>query len=166
MPKPRSNSSPLPLPSREPLFELDEAAFAVPERVLLGPLSFTLPGQTVIGLIGHNGSGKSTLVKLLARQQSPSSGTIRFAGSALSGWRDRAFARKVAYLKGSGVEATRSGVAARRAAKRRRGVTPNRRELYTEQNLPESEPDEEANPCRCTRSCRPRESSSTPSRGT
>jgi ABC-type bacteriocin/lantibiotic exporter with double-glycine peptidase domain len=64
--------------AREPLFELDAVTFAIAERVLLEPLTLNLPARRVVGLIGHNGSGKSTLVKLLARQQPVSTGTIRF----------------------------------------------------------------------------------------
>jgi iron complex transport system ATP-binding protein len=82
----------------EPLFDLAAVTFALPERVLLEPLTLTLPARRVVGLIGHNGSGKSTLVKLLARQQPASGGTIRFEGKALKDWGDRPFARKVAYL--------------------------------------------------------------------
>jgi len=80
------------------LFELDGVTFSVPGRVLLEPLTLSLPTRRVIGLIGHNGSGKSTLLKLLARQQSPSAGTIRFEGKMLEAWNGRALARKVAYL--------------------------------------------------------------------
>jgi iron complex transport system ATP-binding protein len=81
-----------------PLFGLDAVSFSIPGRVLLEPLTLDLPARKVVGLIGHNGSGKSTLVKLLARQQPASSGTIRFEGRALKDWGDRPFARKVAYL--------------------------------------------------------------------
>jgi len=49
-------------------------------------------------VVGHNGSGKSTLLKLLARQQNPSGGHIRFEGKPIEGWRSRAFARRLAYL--------------------------------------------------------------------
>ncbi len=80
------------------LFELDGVSFSVPGRVLLEPLTLSLPTRQVIGLIGHNGSGKSTLLKLLARQQAPTAGTIRFEGTALDAWSSRGFARKVAYL--------------------------------------------------------------------
>jgi iron complex transport system ATP-binding protein len=80
------------------LFELDQASFSVGDRALLKPLTLTLPTRNVIGLIGHNGSGKSTLIKLLARQQAPSGGNITFGGRRLEEWRDRPFARKVAYL--------------------------------------------------------------------
>jgi iron complex transport system ATP-binding protein len=84
--------------SSEPLFALDRVSFAVHERVLIEPLTITLPARKVVGLIGHNGSGKSTLIKLLARQQPISSGSIRFGGRPLNDWDGRTFARKVAYL--------------------------------------------------------------------
>jgi iron-chelate-transporting ATPase len=80
------------------LFELDGLGFAVEDRVLLHPLSLALPAGRMIGLIGHNGSGKSTLLKLLARQLTPSAGTVRFAGTTLADWPARGFARKVGYL--------------------------------------------------------------------
>jgi len=80
------------------MFELSQAAFAVAGRALLQPLDLTLAPHRVTGLIGHNGSGKSTLLKLLARQQAPSTGTVRFEGRPLRDWADRAFARRVAYL--------------------------------------------------------------------
>jgi iron complex transport system ATP-binding protein len=82
----------------EALFALDAVSFSIPGRVLLEPLTLTLPARRVVGLIGHNGSGKSTLVKILARQQPASSGTVHFEGKALGDWGDRPFARKVAYL--------------------------------------------------------------------
>ncbi len=86
------------LPAESSLFQLNEVSFAVPGRTLLEPLTLSLPGQHVIGLIGHNGSGKSTLIKLLGRQHPASGGTISFEGRPLSEWGDRPFARKVAYL--------------------------------------------------------------------
>ena len=82
----------------ESMYSLEEISFSIGDRVLLHPLSLELPKHRVCGLIGHNGSGKSTLLKLLARQQAPGSGTVRFAGKPLDDWEGRAFARKVAYL--------------------------------------------------------------------
>jgi iron complex transport system ATP-binding protein len=90
-----SNSNPA---AEASLFELTEVSFAIPVRTLLHPLTLSLPGRRVIGLIGHNGSGKSTLIKLLARQQPASGGAITFEGKALSDWGERPFARRVAYL--------------------------------------------------------------------
>ena len=81
-----------------PLFALEGVGFSITDRVLLEPLSLDLGAGKVIGILGHNGSGKSTLVKLLARQQRPSRGTLRFAGRPIESWDSRAFARKVAYL--------------------------------------------------------------------
>ncbi len=49
-------------------------------------------------LIGRNGSGKSTLLKLLARQETPTNGTLRFGDAALPSFGARAFAREVAFL--------------------------------------------------------------------
>lgn len=80
------------------LFALKAVSFAIAERVLLEPLTMTLPARRMVGLIGHNGSGKSTLLKILARQQPASGGVVQFEGKALDGWNDQAFARKVAYL--------------------------------------------------------------------
>ncbi|WP_250517856.1 ATP-binding cassette domain-containing protein [Caballeronia sp. INDeC2] len=80
------------------IYQIDDASFSLGARMLLHPLRLTLPARRVCGLIGHNGSGKSTLLKLLARQQTPTSGEIRFAGKPLADWENRALARKVAYL--------------------------------------------------------------------
>lgn len=82
----------------EAVYSLDRVTFSVPGRVLLQPLSLTIPAGRVIGLIGHNGSGKSTLIKLLGRQQAPSAGRLLFKGDPIEHLGDRAFAREVAYL--------------------------------------------------------------------
>ncbi|HEY0294515.1 MAG TPA: ATP-binding cassette domain-containing protein [Bordetella sp.] len=81
-----------------PLYEIDGVSFEIDARVLLQPLTLTLHAGRMIALIGHNGSGKSTLLKLLARQQPPTRGTLRFAGTGLGAWPAREFARRVAYL--------------------------------------------------------------------
>ncbi|NNG65253.1 ATP-binding cassette domain-containing protein, partial [Pseudomonas fragi] len=65
------------------MFELQAVSFDIPERTLLYPLDLTLPHGQIIGLIGHNGSGKSTLIKLLARQQVASQGTVKLDGVPL-----------------------------------------------------------------------------------
>lgn len=80
------------------LFALEQVSFSVGGRTILEPLTTTIPAKRVVGLIGHNGSGKSTLVKILARQQPASTGTVRFAGVPLPEWGARPFARRLAYL--------------------------------------------------------------------
>ncbi|MEN2990456.1 ATP-binding cassette domain-containing protein [Tistrella sp. BH-R2-4] len=79
-------------------FEAEGLGVAVGGRVLLADVDLDVAGGRVLGLIGHNGSGKSTLLRLLARQITPTAGTVRLEGRALSAWGDRAFGRKVAYL--------------------------------------------------------------------
>ena len=79
-------------------FELDAVSFEADGRTILAPLTLSFPHGEVIGLVGQNGSGKSTLLKMLARQNSPTSGTLRFEGRPLGAWGARDFARRVAYL--------------------------------------------------------------------
>lgn len=80
------------------LFELQDVSFSVAGRVLLQPLTMSVPAARLTALIGHNGSGKSTLLKILARQQPASGGMVRFAGKPLHEWGGREFARRLAYL--------------------------------------------------------------------
>ncbi len=80
------------------MFEVNAATFVAGDTQVLGPVDARFAPGEVVGLIGHNGSGKSTLLKLLAGQQSPSSGTVRFEGAPVADWGARAFARRVAYL--------------------------------------------------------------------
>jgi iron complex transport system ATP-binding protein len=78
--------------------ELDDIAVAIEGKLILKGVSARFPARGVIGLVGQNGSGKSTLLKVLARQETPSRGDIRFAGQPIESLRSRAFAREVAYL--------------------------------------------------------------------
>ncbi|URL02670.1 ATP-binding cassette domain-containing protein [Avibacterium sp. 20-126] len=80
------------------MFELNAVSFALPEKVLLHPISLQFNTGKIYGIIGPNGSGKSTLIKLLARQQMPTSGQLKFNQRLIQQWKHRAFAREVAYL--------------------------------------------------------------------
>ncbi|MBO5633685.1 MAG: energy-dependent translational throttle protein EttA [Aeriscardovia sp.] len=46
-------------------------------RVLIDDLSFTLPRNGIVGVIGPNGVGKSTLFKMIVGKEQPTSGSIR-----------------------------------------------------------------------------------------
>ncbi len=47
------------------------------DRVLIDGLSFTLPRNGIVGVIGPNGVGKTTLFKMLVGQESPDSGELK-----------------------------------------------------------------------------------------
>ncbi|UYF99528.1 nickel import ATP-binding protein NikE [Halomonas sp. GD1P12] len=69
-----------------------------PAQPVLSEVSLEIaPGET-LGLLGRSGCGKSTLARLLTGLETPSLGTVRFQGNALSnldkpGW--QAFRRQV-----------------------------------------------------------------------
>ncbi|HWM39716.1 MAG TPA: ATP-binding cassette domain-containing protein, partial [Streptomyces sp.] len=47
------------------------------DRVLIDELSFTLPRNGIVGVIGANGVGKTTLFKTIVGLEQPDSGTVR-----------------------------------------------------------------------------------------
>ena len=51
------------------------------DRLLIDDLSFSLPRGGIVGIIGPNGAGKTTLFRMLAGQESPDNGDIRFGDS-------------------------------------------------------------------------------------
>lgn len=61
-------------------------------RRILEPVSFYLPAGYCLGITGANGAGKSTLLRLVAQQERPDGGTIRFGGVSVLG--DRNFMRR------------------------------------------------------------------------
>lgn len=80
------------------LFSVRAASFAAAGRTILEPTDLMLDAGRMYALIGPNGSGKSTLVKMLARQQGATSGTVELLGRSTTAYSDREFARLVAYM--------------------------------------------------------------------
>lgn len=80
------------------LFRLKGVAFAPGGKEIVHPLDLRLEAGRIYGLVGSNGSGKSSLIKMLARQQQPTSGAIDLLDRELAGYGDRDFARTVAYM--------------------------------------------------------------------
>ena len=80
------------------LFSLHGATVEAGGATLLHPLDLDLPAGGVLGLIGHNGSGKSTLLRTLARQMTPSRGSVLFMGRPLPDWTRRDLARHLAFM--------------------------------------------------------------------
>ncbi len=56
-------------------------------------VSLTLPEGGITALIGPNGAGKTTFFAMLAGFVRPDSGTVRFAGTDITGWRPDLIAR-------------------------------------------------------------------------
>lgn len=58
------------------VLEASHLVKAFGERVLIDDLSFTLPRNGIVGVIGPNGVGKSTLFKMIVGQERPTSGSL------------------------------------------------------------------------------------------
>lgn len=52
------------------------------DRVLIDDLSFNLPRNGIVGVIGPNGVGKSTLFKMIVGQEAPTSGVLALGETA------------------------------------------------------------------------------------
>ncbi len=52
-------------------------------RVLIDDLSFSLPRNGIVGVIGPNGVGKTTLFKMIVGQEQPSSGTLELGDTVV-----------------------------------------------------------------------------------
>jgi sulfate-transporting ATPase len=59
------------------------------DRLLVDGLSFDLPRNGIVGIIGPNGTGKTTLFKMLAGVETPDAGTVRFGESTLIAYVDQ-----------------------------------------------------------------------------
>ncbi|RAR42570.1 thiol reductant ABC exporter subunit CydD [Paenibacillus sp. MDMC362] len=69
----------------------------------LGPasledVSFRIPGQRKIGIVGESGAGKSTLIELLGGFIAPTSGVMELNGVKLEDWNRRAWRTEVTYM--------------------------------------------------------------------
>ncbi|WP_114786243.1 ABC transporter ATP-binding protein [Vibrio tetraodonis] len=80
------------------MFQLQDASFAVEDKIILHPTKLGFKKGMITTLLGHNGCGKSTLVKLLGRQNQPASGDVLFNDKPVSSFSSRDFALNVAYL--------------------------------------------------------------------
>src|SRR5579875_2145386 len=57
--------------------EADHLVKGFEDRMLIDGLSFSLPPNGIVGVIGPNAAGKSTLLKMIIGEEQPDAGTIR-----------------------------------------------------------------------------------------
>ncbi|WP_437922157.1 heme ABC transporter ATP-binding protein [Sphingobacterium sp. LRF_L2] len=60
--------------------------YEVARKVLLHDISFMLPQNKMLAVIGANGAGKSTLLKILSKELEPTSGSIDIYGNPLESY--------------------------------------------------------------------------------
>ena len=80
------------------MYQLVDASFEIDGQQILYPTNLLFPKGKVTTLLGHNGCGKSTLVKLLSRQNVPTSGAVLFNQKGVNLLSHQEFALNVAYL--------------------------------------------------------------------
>ncbi len=56
------------------------------DRVLFDEINFVIKDSDKVGLVGRNGAGKSTLLRVLAREQTPDSGSLDFPNGKTLGF--------------------------------------------------------------------------------
>ena len=59
------------------------------DRPLIDDLSFSLPPNGIVGVIGPNGVGKTTLLKMITGEDSPDSGSIRLGETVRISYTDQ-----------------------------------------------------------------------------
>lgn len=85
------------------MLEVENLSYRIQQKTILEGISFHVQKGETLGIIGPNGSGKSTLLKLLSRLDSPDEGKIVLQGKALSQYKGRKLARKIAVVTQDGI---------------------------------------------------------------
>jgi ABC-type branched-subunit amino acid transport system ATPase component len=67
------------------LLELDDVHFAYGSVPVLFGVSLVVGEGEILGLLGTNGAGKSTVLRVLAGLETPTSGTVTYAGRDVTG---------------------------------------------------------------------------------
>ncbi len=76
----------------EVVIEAQGLSKAFGDRVLFDNLSFSIPKNSIIGIIGPNGVGKTTLFRMLMGQEKPDSGTINIGDTVKISYVDQSHA--------------------------------------------------------------------------
>ncbi len=71
------------------VIEAEHLSIGYDGRTLIEDLSFKLPPAGIVGVIGPNGAGKTTLFRMLAGQEKPHRGELRFGPTAVMAYVDQ-----------------------------------------------------------------------------
>ena len=72
------------------VIEFDHVTKGFGDRVLIDNLSFKVPKNAIVGIIGPNGVGKSTMFRMIMGQEKPDSGTITIGDTVQLSYVDQA----------------------------------------------------------------------------
>ena len=74
----------------KPILEINEVSKRFAGLLANDSVSFSVADGECVGLIGPNGAGKTTLFNCVAGYYTPTSGTVVFEGTDITGWRPNA----------------------------------------------------------------------------
>ena len=69
--------------------EVEKVSKGYGDRLLIDSLSFNLPRDGIVGIIGANGAGKTTLFRMITGPEKPDAGTLRVGESVKLGYVDQ-----------------------------------------------------------------------------
>ncbi|MBB3965086.1 phosphonate ABC transporter ATP-binding protein [Rhizobium metallidurans] len=69
------------------MFELKNVTRQFGKKTAVDSVTLDIPQGQMVGIIGRSGAGKSTLLRMINRLQEPTSGSIHFNGTEVSGLR-------------------------------------------------------------------------------
>ena len=79
----------------EPVLELRNIRAGYGDEPVLRDVSFAVPRNRIVGLVGESGAGKSTAARVAAGLLAPDAGAVLLDGRALAGRRSREDCRKI-----------------------------------------------------------------------
>ncbi|MGW5519815.1 ABC transporter ATP-binding protein [Nocardia africana] len=82
-----------------PALEFRDVRFSYDERPILDGVSFAVPPQGHVALVGHSGAGKSTVFSLVSRFYNPDGGDILLGGRSYAGRPRRAWRSEISLLE-------------------------------------------------------------------
>lgn len=80
------------------MIELQHITKRYRDKAVVSDLSFSLPTEKIIAIIGSNGAGKSTVLSIVSRLLAANEGHVRIDGKELEAWNSRELAKHLAVL--------------------------------------------------------------------